>query len=74
MIEWIYVVKLDGIVFIIINLGVFIYISIVLWDVFIGVGIFFIEVYIFNVYVCENFCKYFYLVDVVVGVIVGLGF
>lgn len=73
LIGCIYQVCDDQMVMIVFNFGVFIYISIVLCDVLVVVIIFFIEVYLFNVYVCELFCWYLYLVDIVVGVICGFG-
>lgn len=60
----------DGIIF---NVGVYMYILIVLVDVIVGIDILVIEVYIFNVYVCEVFCYYFYLLVYCEGVIVGFG-
>lgn len=58
---------------IIINVGVLIYMSVVVCDVFVVVVIFFVEFYVFNVYVREIFWVYSYLSDKVVVVICGMG-
>lgn len=46
---------------------------VVLCDVCVELSVLLIEVYIFNVYVCEEFCCYFYFSFIVIGVIVGFG-
>lgn len=60
----------EGIVF---NVGVYMYIFVVLGDVIVGIFILVIEVYIFNVYWWEVFWYYFYFFVYCVGIIVGLG-
>lgn len=73
LVDWVQVVCIDGIVFILINLVVFMYILVVLCDVLVVVDVLFIEIYLFNLYVCELFCQYSYFSDKVVGVICGFG-
>lgn len=58
---------------IVINLVGFMYIFVVFWDVFIGVLLLFVEVYILDVYVCEEFWYYLFLYDVVVVCVIGWG-
>lgn len=60
----------DGIL---INLGGFTYISVALCDVFVGVDLLVVEVHLFNVFVCEIFWYYLYVLGIVVGVVLGFG-
>lgn len=59
--------------FVIFNVGGLMYMLVVLCDVCVELSVLLIEVYIFNVYVCEEFCCYFYFSFIVIGVIVGFG-
>lgn len=73
LVDCIQVVWEEQIDFILINLVVYMYMSVVIWDVIVGVGILFVEVYLLNVYCCEVFRYYFYFFDQVEGVICGFG-
>lgn len=72
LIDWLYVVCYDmyGIV---INLVVYMYMLVVLVDVFFVIVKLVIEVYILNVYCCEVFCYYLYILVIVEVVICGCG-
>lgn len=69
---WIYQV-VDDCILIVINLVVWSYYNIVIVDVFVQLGVFCIEVYIFNIVVWEEFCYYSVVLVYVIGMIVGLG-
>lgn len=73
LVDCVQVVCNDGIVFILINFVVFIYILVVLCDVLVVVVVLFIEIYLFNLYICEFFCQYSFFSDKVVGVVCGFG-
>jgi len=62
----------DGIL-VVFNFVGWIYIFVVLRDVCVVFNALLVEVYISNVYVCEEFWCYFYIFFVVIVVIVGFG-
>lgn len=72
IVEMIYEVC-EMVVGIIINLVVYLYILVVIFDVLNIFDGLVIEVYILNIYKCEVFCYYFYVLVCVDGVIVGCG-